>query len=58
MKCERCGAVPWEGATLIRQNPKGEVGVWRCESCNQLPVDPELAQVIAEVQNLQDRSKV
>ena len=50
MKCERCGKAPWDGVTLLRQNPKGEAGIWRCEGCNRQPVPDDLAQTIAEIQ--------
>lgn len=46
MWCEVCGRGPQDGVTLLRQNPKGEVGIWRCESCNTQPVDPDLAEAI------------
>lgn len=52
-KCETCGASPLtnDRVTLLRQNPKGEAGIWRCETCNRLPVDPEMAQVLAAIQS-------
>jgi len=59
MKCEECGVTPQMGATLIRQNPKGEIGRWKCES-HSAPPAQDLAQAIAEIQmgiSDQDRAK-
>ena len=51
MKCSKCGKAPGEhGVTLLRQNSKGEIGIWECESCNRLPVDKDLALDIAMLQ--------
>lgn len=51
MKCMHCGKSPAQhGITLLRQNAKGETGIWACEACNRLPIDDELAQDIAELQ--------
>lgn len=51
MKCEKCGASPSDGkTTLIRQNAKGEIGTWRCEACNKLPVPDDVEQTIAIIQ--------
>jgi len=51
MKCFNCGKSPSEhGVTLFRQNEKGVTGIWACEACNRLPVDPALAQDVAELQ--------
>lgn len=49
MKCEVCGKAPWDGVTLLRQNAKGQPGIWRCESHSK-PAPPDLAQAIAEIQ--------
>lgn len=51
MKCETCGKGPQHGITLLRQNQKGEIGIWRCEACNRKPVPDDLARVIAEIQH-------
>jgi hypothetical protein len=58
MKCIDCGKAPWDGATLIRQNPKGEAGIWRCESCNRQAVPDDLAQTLAEIQHQQRPGEV
>lgn len=50
MKCEICGKGMREGVTLIRQNPKGEFGVWRCEFCNKKFTDQKLQNIIAHIQ--------
>lgn len=51
MECFNCGKSPGQhGVTLLRQNQKGEVGVWACEACNQKPVDPELFEVVGIAQ--------
>ena len=51
MKCQHCGKSPSDGfTTLIRQNAKGEIGIWACESCNRLPVPNDVAHVIADIQ--------
>lgn len=39
MKCEICGKGLAEGASLIRQNAKGVIGIWRCTTHNKKPVD-------------------
>lgn len=46
MKCDVCGKTPAQGVTLIRQNPKGEKGVWLCLAHNVSPIDPEVANVV------------
>jgi hypothetical protein len=52
MKCEDCGASPSDGHTaLFRQNPKGEIGRWRCQTCNTAPVAPEVAEIVSIVQS-------
>ena len=52
VKCMNCGKTPWQhGITLLRQNPKGETGIWACEACNGLPVLDDLAQPLAEIQH-------
>lgn len=52
MKCMHCGKSPGEhGITLLRQNPKGEIGIWACEACNTKPVDQGLADEVAAIQN-------
>ena len=52
MKCEICGKSPSDGkTTLIRQNAKGQPGVWRCEEHNRKPVDQEVAQTVFEYFN-------
>lgn len=48
MKCGKCGT---DKEALFRQNPKGEPGVWRCLGCSEAPVDPELAQITAAVED-------
>ncbi len=55
MKCEKCGKAPWDGITLLRQNPKGEIGIWRCEACNKKPVPDDTAQIIADIQDAMKR---
>lgn len=45
MCCELCGRGVNDGAELHRQNEKGVKGVWRCERCNTLPIDPEIRQI-------------
>jgi hypothetical protein len=63
MKCKVCGVTPSMGCTLIRQNPKGEIGVWCCEAHSK-PISNEVAQDIANVQlmvkndNLKDQKDV
>lgn len=48
MKCEVCGkGVP--EVILLRQNPKGEIGIWRCPEHNAVPQNVlvrEITQVI------------
>ena len=40
MKCEICGKSSTDGATLYRQNPKGETGTWRCKAhVSYIPTD-------------------
>jgi len=52
MKCFNCGKTPYEhGITLLRQNPKGEVGIWACETCNRKPVEKELSNLVAVIQS-------
>lgn len=46
IKCEICERTPEDGVTLIRQNPKGEVGVFRCIEHNEVDVDEGLREVI------------
>lgn len=49
MKCEICGRGMREGVTLIRQNEKGVIGLWRCRLHNNVPIDPitdELTKII------------
>lgn len=48
IKCEICGATPFSdgGTSLHRQNPKGEIGVWRCSDCNFKPVDPAVQEIL------------
>jgi hypothetical protein len=53
MKCEVCDATVFDGATLIRQNPKGEPGVFLCECHNEKSIPPDLADIIAAVQGAQ-----
>lgn len=58
MKCEICGKSPSDGkTTLLRQNPKGEAGIWRCEQHNRKPVDPVTAQVVADLQHMNGRKQ-
>lgn len=54
MKCLHCGRSPNEhGVTLFRLNPKGEKGVWTCESCTPWPpVDNETKKVVAALESL------
>jgi hypothetical protein len=55
MKCEICGKTPADGVTtLLRQNPKGQIGVWRCEEHNKKSVPHDVAQVVAELQYTRD----
>lgn len=50
--CEACG-VSGAVAAMHRANPKGEKGRWRCESCLDVPADPE---VLAATDYLQTAS--
>jgi len=52
MKCELCGANPATDTrvALIRQNPTGVKGIWRCLKCNTLPVAGEVQDIINVVQ--------
>lgn len=51
MKCVHCGKSPsTQNIVLIRQNPKGEAGIWACELCNKMPRDEELSQITAIIQ--------
>jgi len=49
--CELCGANPATDSSvaLIRQNPMGEIGIWRCQLCNKRPVDNEVQDIIDTV---------
>ena len=59
MKCVTCGKSPHShGITLIRQNPKGEEGIWSCESCNRIPVEQDLADVLANIQKATNPKEV
>jgi hypothetical protein len=56
MKCIHCGKTPTEhGVTLLRQNPKGEVGVWACTACNKQPVESCEIVAIIEADNQKAR---
>ena len=47
MKCEVCNVTSADGKTvLIRQNRKGEIGVWRCTSCNRKPIPNDVTFII------------
>ncbi len=50
-KCQVCGLTLALGATLLRQNAKGEPGVWACEAHSK-PAPNDVAQVVAEIQQL------
>jgi hypothetical protein len=46
--CEICGQSPEEqGITVYRVNPTGVPGVWRCAMCLTTPIDPDLAEIVA-----------
>lgn len=49
MKCEVCSASPATDSSvaLFRQNPKGEIGIWRCQHCNNAPVAQEVGEITA-----------
>ena len=49
MKCEDCGKGLADGAVLLRQNPKGEIGRWKCSDCNKLPVGQDLGEVLSAI---------
>lgn len=53
MKCEICGRGIPEGASLHRQNEKGVKGIWRCERCNILPIDPEIKIIMDALNSAQ-----
>jgi hypothetical protein len=63
MKCKVCGVTPSMGYTLIRQNNKGEIGVWCCEYHSKT-ISKDVTQDIANVQfmvqhdNLKDQKDV
>lgn len=46
MNCEVCLKGMADGIALLRQNPKGEAGIWRCTLCNVLPVDSSVKLII------------
>lgn len=48
MRCEVCGKSPDQGANLYRQNPKGQIGIWRC-AVHSKPVDDELVRIVAAI---------
>lgn len=50
MKCVHCGKSLAQVTTLLRQNAKGQPGIWACEGCNQMPIDEEVGQVTALIQ--------
>ena len=58
MKCTHCGKSPHHGITLIRQNPKGEDGIWSCEACNRQDVPEDLALTVASIQALDKEKQV
>lgn len=45
MKCEICKRGMESGVNLHRQNEKGVKGVWRCDDCNLLPLDPKIQDI-------------
>jgi hypothetical protein len=46
-KCEICSKDPqFEEVTLFRQNPLGEIGIWRCDEHNKLAIDPEIRDIV------------
>ena len=47
--CRTCGAGLTDGKTLLRQNAKGEPGVWACEE-HSGPAPNDVAQIVAEIQ--------
>jgi len=57
MKCKVCGVTPSMGYTLIRQNNKGEIGVWCCESHSK-PISNDIAQDIVNVQLMVQNDKL
>ena len=46
MRCEICGRGMESMVNLHRQNELGEIGIWRCDDHNQLPVCEEVQQII------------
>jgi len=59
VKCVHCGKSPHHhGITLLRQNPKGEEGVWACETCNRQEVPEDLAMIVAGLQLLDKEKQV
>jgi hypothetical protein len=49
MECVVCGRSPAEGATVFRINPKGEKGIWVCDSHAQSD-DPIVNEVVKAIQ--------
>lgn len=52
IQCRKCAASPAKDptVTLIRQNPKKEIGVWECLKCNEIPIDAEVKEIITAIQ--------
>jgi len=46
MECEICKRKPSDGVSLFRQNPKGEIGIWRCYECNTETISPDVLEII------------
>lgn len=52
--CEVCGRGPapeYGGVGVHRQNPKGEIGIWRCDAHNEKPVDPHVRKIVDIIEN-------
>jgi len=54
VSCEKCGKGLREGIALFRQNPKGEIGVWRCAACNTKPIDSEVMEIIQLMKGIEE----
>lgn len=53
MKCELCERNPFdtEGSALFRQNPKGEIGVWRCREHSVGPIDTVVNEIVTAIED-------
>lgn len=62
MRCEICNEGPTTtGVTILRVNPKGVPGIWRCKKCatpEQLASrDPETARITDIIEEDNQRTK-